>query len=206
MPVVAPLATVIDDGIDRAKTPAINVTVEAPGLALVNVTRQVPEPPDTTVAGAHAKEDSEAGSDNEIANDFELPLSVAVMFEARLDERAPVCAEEKAPACTVNVTDDDPLVALTAVWGTVRSGLLLDTAMDAGGPAGTGAVSVTVQDVEVCGVNELAAHVMPDNAPADIKEIVTGLDEPLSDAVMVPVWGAETMPVLAVKLAIVDVS
>jgi hypothetical protein len=205
VPVVAPLAMVTDAGSDRAKALAINVTVDAAGVALVNVTKQVPEPPGAIVTGVHVNEDSEAASDSEIANDFELPLSIAVTFEARLDERDPVCADEKVPACTVNVTDDDPLAAVTAVWETVRNGLLLDIAMDIVAPAGTGAVSMTVQDVEDCGVKELAAHVMADIAPADIKESVTGLVEPLSDAVMVPVWAEGTMPVLAVKFALVAI-
>jgi hypothetical protein len=106
----------------------------------------------------------------------------------------------------VNVTEEDPLAAVTAVWGILRSGLLLDIAMDAVAPAGTGAVSEVVQVVEVCGIKEVAAHVMPDNVSADVRESVTGWDEPLSDAVMVPVCGEGIMPVLAVKFALVAVS
>jgi hypothetical protein len=76
---------------------AINATVDEAGGALVNVTKQVPEPPGAMNVGVHVNEDSEAASDNEIVTAFELPLSVAVRIVGRLDERAPVCADEKAP-------------------------------------------------------------------------------------------------------------
>jgi hypothetical protein len=137
----APLAIVTLDGADKAALLAVNTTVDDAGRVALSTTEQLPEPPGARVKGVQAKKESEPRAVNEIVNALELPFKVA-------DSEA-VWLDEKAPACAVNSTEDEPPGTVSPVWETVRIGLLLDTETKAVEPGGTGCVRFTVQYVDV---------------------------------------------------------
>ena len=164
----------------------VKATVDTPILGAVRVAVQLPEPPGETVEGVQLRPDSKAGSDKEMETVCDVPFSFAVT--TALEGAANV------PACAANEPEDTPLDTVIAP-GTVSAALLLDNAIDAVVPGGTGLVRLTVQVVEACASSVPAAQVSEDIPAGMMREIVAVAAVPFKVPVKVAVWFAATVSV-----------
>ena len=132
-----------------------------------------------------------AGATSEMVAAADVPLNVAVTVAD--------WSATSGPVLTVKVEELD-VGATCAADGTVNTDgalLVIVTVV----LALTDFVRLTVQVVLALEARVVAAHCRVDMAGSIVRESVTDLDEPFSEAVMVADWSAVNAPVLAVNVA-----
>jgi hypothetical protein len=164
-------------GAESAALLVVNVIVDLDDATELRLTVQLPEPPDVTAKGAHARAASEPGVNREIVELIEIPPSEAV--------KVPLEFDEKVPAVAVKATEEAPLGAVTVAADIFRRGLLLDTAIASEEPTGTAFVRLMVQAVEPPGVKELLAQTIEDGNAGGANERAVIATDPLRDAMRV---------------------
>jgi len=197
LPVVAPAATVTDDGTVRPVQLLDTVTAVPPvGAAAEIVTLQLVLPPDATDVGVHVSPVTVVAAGGVTVTEAvpELPFNDAVIVTAWFDvtvPAVPVKLPVVAPAATV--TDA----------GVVSAVLLSDT-VTAVPPVGAAAEIVTVQLVLAPDTTEVGVHVSPVTVGAGGVTVTDAVPElPFNDAVIVAVWFDATVPAVPVKLPVV---
>jgi hypothetical protein len=189
------LEIVADAGATNPEVVDVKVTVvEFPGPDSVIV--QVPPLPATTLMGVQASEERVGGASND---------SVAVTDdEPREAVRVALALAVTVPAVTVK----DVVVAVAGTVteaGTVRVAFLEDR-VTVVPPVGAGFDKVTVQEVLALEDRLGAVQVRDVRLTGPSREMVTGTELPLREAVTVALALAVTVPAVAVKDAVVAVA
>ena len=191
---IDPADTVTEAGTVRAALLALNDTTCPPvGAALVRLTVQVLDVPESNVEGAQASEDKTAGATRLRLAVCDPPFRVAV-------SRA-VLSLETAATVAVKVA----LVAVAATVteaGTATLELLL-ARLTARPPLGAARVRLIVQAEVPGAVKELGVQIRPLTCASGLMVTVV-VTLPLPVAVIVTGWLAVTEPAVALKVALVD--
>ena len=185
--VALPVPTVTEAGAANAAVLLDSVTV--PPLVAVSVTVHVALAPELRLVGVQVNPLKVTGATSEIAAACELPLSEAVMVAVR--------ELDTVPAVAVNVAVALPAGTVTEA-GAVNSAELLDSVTVA--PAAV--VSVTVHVALAPELRLVGVHVNPLMVTGTTSEIAAFCELPLSEAVMVAVCELDTVPAVAVNVAV----
>ena len=144
----------------------------------------------------HVREDRLTGASSEMVTGDELPLREAVIVALALAVIVPAVAVKLAVVAVAGMVRDA---------GTVNRPLLEDK-LTAVPPVGAALDSITVQEVLALVARLEAVHVREDRFTGASREIVTGDELPLSEAVIVALALALIVPAVTVKLAVVAVA
>jgi hypothetical protein len=191
---VAPFANATVAGTVNAGLLLVSATVDTPTFALVSWTAQIPEPPGITFDGVQLTPEMAAAAERTIEKVFEVPFNDAVMLV--------VAFVEINPACTANVTEDEPKGTWRAVVGTTSMGFPLDREITARLPPASASVKATVQVVDAAEVSRPDWHVI-EEIPSTCNAIVVLAVVPFNVAVSVAVWSAAIIPVVTLNITVV---
>jgi hypothetical protein len=162
---------------------------------LDKVTAQVVEALASRLVDAHCRVETAIAETKENVTGLDEPLKEAVTVAVWSAESVPVAAVKVADVELAGTRTDD---------GTVNTvGAVLVSATVA--PAPEAALdNVAVQVVEALAARLILTHWREERVIAETKENVTGLEEPLREAVTVAVWSVASRPVVALKVAEVE--